>query len=163
VVVQVRASAGNSRDASRCGKSHDSPYQAKTAESWFHGKVADVAADGPHYTVVSPHLDTEVAALEIAEPMYIPNGVFTPGRETFEPICHTLDTLSEATFVFNIGSFSMQKRADTFARVMRHVTRTHGGTHIVVAGDGTLRDAVEACASERFHPVGFVDNETKWR
>lgn len=141
------------------------PYYwfAKRIEARSHEKLTDFGYDGPHYTVVSPHLQSEIEPFGIEESTYIPNGVFTPEQDTFDSIRDEYDIPQEATVVFNVGSLTQQKRADSFARYMRTVTESLDDTYVVMAGDGPLRAEVQSYASKRLRTLGFVSDEEKWR
>jgi glycosyltransferase involved in cell wall biosynthesis len=138
-------------------------WVVRQLESRFHRSLVERDVDGPHYTVVSPHLRDEIDPYGVTDTRYIPNGIFGPESSTFAPIRHEAGVPEDATLVFNIGSLTPQKRADTFARVMRESLDTLENTHCVVAGDGPLRDAVEQHTSDRLHAVGYVSDEAKWR
>jgi glycosyltransferase involved in cell wall biosynthesis len=132
-------------------------------EARTHRKLTGLDADGPHYTVVSPHLRDEIAPFGVKEATYVPNGVFAPGEETFAPIRADHGIPEDATVVFNVGSLTTQKRPVRFAELLRAVTDDHEDIHVVMAGDGPLRDDVEAHASDQVHVLGYVSDEAKWR
>jgi len=141
------------------------PYYwfVKTIESRSHRKSTDLGYEGPHYTVVSPHLRDEIRRYGIENPTYIPNGVFTPEQDSFASIRGEYNIPSDATVVFNIGSLTSQKQATTFAHVMREVTEDLDETYVVMAGDGPLRDEVEDHASEYLRVLGYISDDAKWR
>jgi glycosyltransferase involved in cell wall biosynthesis len=138
-------------------------WVAKTAEARFHRKLVELDAEGPHYSVVSPHLRDEIDAFGIQDATYVPNGILTPDRAEFSPIRAEYSISEDATVVFNIGSLTPQKRPETFARVTNEATTELSDTYVVMAGDGPLRDEVESHASETLRTVGYVSDEEKWR
>lgn len=141
------------------------PYYwfVKSIESRFHRRLAAAQFDSPRYTVVAPHLRDELRPFGISDARYVPNGVFTPDTEDFAPIRGDYGIPAEATLVFNIGSLTHQKRAATFARVLRESIERLDDTYGVIAGDGPLREHVDKYASDRLLTVGYVDDEQKWR
>jgi len=132
-------------------------------ESRFHRSLIKRDFSCPHYTVVSPHLRDEIEAYGVTDAQYIPNGIFGPESRTFAPIRHEAGVPEDATLVFNIGSLTPQKRADTFAQEMRESLASLENVHCVVAGDGPLREEVEQYTSDRLHAVGYVSDDEKWR
>lgn len=144
---------------------HLLPYYwlAKTVESRFHHKLRSFNASGPHYTVVSPHLKTEVSPFGINQPTYIPNGTFTPTNRNLDSIRAEYNIPKHATVVFNIGSLTQQKRPILFAELMQAVVNELNKSYVVMAGDGPLSEAVEAHTSERLRTLGYVDDDKKWR
>jgi glycosyltransferase involved in cell wall biosynthesis len=141
------------------------PYYwfVKTIESRSHRMITDLGYEGPHYTVVSPHLRDETRRYGIENPAYIPNGVFTPEQDSFDSIRGEYNIPSDATVVFNIGSLTSQKQAATFAQLMREVTKDLDDTYVVMGGDGPLRDEVEDHASEYLCVIGYISDNEKWR
>jgi glycosyltransferase involved in cell wall biosynthesis len=141
------------------------PYYwfASTIEARSHRRLTGLSHDGPHYTVVSPHLREEVAPFGVEEATYVLNGVFTPEQDAFEPIRAEHGIPEDATVVFNVGSLTNQKRPVRFAELLGTVADDLEDTHVVMAGDGPLREAVEAHASDRLHVLGYVSDEAKWR
>lgn len=141
------------------------PYYwfVKTIESRSHRMIADLGHEGPHYTVVSPHLRDEFRRYGVENSLYIPNGVFTPAQDSLDSIRGEYNIPSNATVVFNIGSLTSQKRATTFAQVMREVTEHLDNTYVVMAGDGPLRDEVDNHASEYLCVLGYISDNEKWR
>jgi|GEM_PF-3936049 len=167
VVATIHTTLGREYELTRSGVYPQklAPYYwvAKTIEARSHGNLTGLGYDGPHYTVVSPHLRSEIEPFGIEESAYVPNGVFTPEREKFDRIRGKYDIPRDATVVFNVGSLTQQKRADRFARYMNEVSESLEDTYIVMAGDGPLREEVELYASDRFRPLGYVSDEEKWR
>ncbi|WP_246988394.1 glycosyltransferase family 4 protein [Halorientalis marina] len=141
------------------------PYYwlAKTGEAHFHQSLATIDAAGPHYTVVSPHLRDEINQFGIETSTYIPNGVFTPEADSFEPIRSKYGIPETATLVFNIGSLTPQKRPEVCAQHLRAAAETLDDTYVVMAGDGPLREAVSSHASESLRVIGYVSENEKWR
>lgn len=141
------------------------PYLWLTSriERRFYRRLATVD-DGPHYTVVSPHLREEVASFGVDGATYVPNGVFSPDDEEFAPIRGEYDIPAEATVVFNVGSHTPQKRPVECARLLDEVCARDGSVHAVLAGTGPLTDDVRAAATgDRVHVLGYVDDAAKWR
>ena len=141
------------------------PYYwfVKTIESRSNRMVTNLGCVGPHYTVVSPHLQDEIRPYGVENPTYIPNGVFTPEQDSFTPIRGEYNIPSDATVIFNIGSLTSQKQATVFARTMRAVTEIRDNTYVIMAGDGPLRDEVEEYASAYLRPLGYISDTEKWR
>ncbi|WP_137285805.1 glycosyltransferase [Halorussus salinisoli] len=141
------------------------PYYwlVKVIEGHFHRTCTDQNGVEPHYTVVSPHLRKETRAFGVDNPIYIPNGVFTPDAEDLSSIRSEYDIPDSATLIFNIGSLTSQKRPVTFARLMHEVTESTDNVYCVMAGDGPLRDTVESYESEFLRVLGYITDEEKWR
>lgn len=167
VIATIHTTLGREYELSRDGIYPRKllPYYwfVKTIESRSYRKITDLGYEGPHYTVVSPHLRDEIRRYGIENPVYIPNGVFTPEQNSFAPIRGEYNIPSDATVVFNIGSLTTQKQAVTFAQVMREVTDNLDNTYVVMAGDGPLRDEIEDQASEYLRILGYISDEEKWR
>lgn len=135
----------------------------KMLESRSHHMFADLEYDGPHYTVVSPHLRQEIDQSKMRDATYIPNGVFTPEKDTFRSIREEYGIPKNATVIFNIGSLTEQKRAHTFAECMGKVTGELDDVYVVMAGDGPLRAKVETYSSEQLRVLGHISDDEKWR
>lgn len=138
-------------------------WLTKTLEARTHLQLEDLDASGPHYTVISSHLRDELAAFGVRNTVEIPNGIFTPDRETFEPIRAQYDIPEDATLVFNIGSLTPQKRPVKFANLMRDVTDQDDSVYCVIAGKGPLADEVAEYTTDRLRTVGYVSDQEKWR
>lgn len=138
-------------------------WLVRQLEARFHRSLVRSEFGGPHYTVVSPHLRAEIEPYGITDAWYVPNGIFGPDTLTQEPIRHEMGIPEDATVVFNIGSLTPQKRADTFAEVMGDVVERLDNTYCVIAGDGPLGDEVRRHTSERLRAVGYVSDAEKWR
>lgn len=141
------------------------PYYwfVKTIESRSHQMITDLDCKGPHYTVVSPHLKDEIRGYGIESPVYIPNGVFMPQKSSFASIRDEYNIPTDATLVFNIGSLTSQKRAATFAQVMKKLTEKIDNTYVVMAGDGPLREEVGKYSSGNLQVLGYIEDTEKWR
>lgn len=138
-------------------------WLTKHIESRTYGQLQALDASGPHYTVISSHLRDEISTFGITDAIEIPNGIFAPDRDDFEPIRDEYGIPDEATLVFNIGSLTPQKRPVEFARLMRQVVDVDGSIYCVIAGKGPLSEAVETYTTERLRTVGYVSDEAKWR
>jgi glycosyltransferase involved in cell wall biosynthesis len=141
------------------------PYYwfVKTIESQSYQALTNLDYSGPRYTVVSPHLRQEIEPFGIDDATYIPNGVFTPKQESFVPIRNEYGIPPDATVVFNIGSLTPQKRADTFAQCMDKVTHSLNDVFVIMAGDGPLREDIESYSSEYLRVPGYISDDEKWR
>jgi glycosyltransferase involved in cell wall biosynthesis len=141
------------------------PYLWATSrlERWFYGRLQSMGADGPTYTVVSPHLRDEIASFGVDDAAYVPNGLAVPDGD-FEPIREAFGIPADATVLFNIGSHTPQKRPVHCARVLNELCEAMPEVHAVIAGDGPLHDAVVTEATnERVHVRGYVSDQEKWR
>jgi glycosyltransferase involved in cell wall biosynthesis len=141
------------------------PYHwvTKQLERRFYGQLAELDAEGPHYTVVSSQLEEEVATFGVEDATTIPNGVFTPDEAGFEPIREEYGIPADATLVFNIGGLNHQKRPVMFAETMAQVCAERENIYCVIAGDGPLREAVNERTTDRVRTVGYVSDAEKWR
>lgn len=146
---------------------HLRPYHwvTKTLEQRFYRQLQALDTDGPHYTVISPHLSDEIAPFGISseETSLIPNGLFTPELNDPEPIRDEYDIPADATLVFNIGSLTPQKRPVEFARVLQSVTDANEDMYCVIAGKGPLTEEVQSLTGERLIAPGYVSDNEKWR
>lgn len=140
------------------------PYHwvTKQFERRFYRGLSQVEI-GPQCTIVSPQLADEIATFGVETAEYIPNGVFTPDRRSFEPIRPEYGIPDDATLVFNIGSLSPQKRPALFAETMAAVCERRDDLYCVIAGKGPKADAVAEHTSEKLRAIGFVSDDEKWR
>lgn len=141
------------------------PYHllTRSLEGWFYRRLSKLDRSGPQYTIVSAQLQSETAAFGITNPTCIPNGVFIPNDRDFAPIREEYGIPLDATLVFNIGSLSAQKRPVLFAETMAAVCAEREDLYCVMAGKGSLEDAVESHTSEKLRAIGYVSDEEKWR
>lgn len=138
-------------------------WLTKSLEARTYRQLEALDADGPHYTIISPHLREEIGTFGVTDAVEIPNGIFTPDEETFAPIRSEYGIPEDATVVFNIGSHTPQKRPVEFARLLRGVTDRDGDIYGVLAGKGPLHEDVQAYTSDRVLAPGYVSDEAKWR
>jgi len=140
-------------------------WVTRQLERWFYGRLSNLDAVGPRYTVVSSQLRDEIAAFGIEEAEHIPNGVFTPDDRDVEPIREAYGIPADATLVSNIGSHTAQKRPVVFARLLREAIEDDEELYCVMVGDGPRYEDVRAVASdcERLQTPGYVGDSEKWR
>lgn len=143
------------------------PYHwlTKTLEASFYRRLEALGGPGPHYTVVARQLREEISGFGIDSAEYVPNGVFEPdrNRDEFTPIRAEYDIPEDATLVFNIGSLTPMKRPVLLARTLREVTERDENVYCVIAGGGSLLEAVSKHASDHVRVVGRVSETEKWR
>ena len=141
------------------------PYYAVTRwmEARFHRQLASIEGIDPLYTVISPHIRDQLAALGVGDAVCIPNGMIVPDKRDFGSIREEYGIPDNATLLFNIGRLTYQKRPVQFAETMAEVCARNEDVYCVMAGDGPLREAVEAHASEQLRVLGYVSNDEKWR
>ena len=141
------------------------PYHwvTKQFERRFYGKLSELDLEGPQYTVVAPQLREEVAQFGVEDAVCVPNGLMAPAEHDVEPIREEHGIPDGATLVFNIGGLNHQKRPVQFAETMADVCARNEDVYCVMAGDGPLREAVEAHASEQLRVLGYVSDDEKWR
>jgi glycosyltransferase involved in cell wall biosynthesis len=141
------------------------PYYAVTRwmEARFHRQLASIEGIDPLYTVISPHIRDQLAAFGVEDAVCIPNGMIVPDKRDFGPIREEYGIPDDATLLFNIGRLTYQKRPVQFAETMADVCARNEDVYCVMAGDGPLREAVEAHASEQLRVLGYVSDDEKWR
>ena len=141
------------------------PYHwiTRHIERRFYQQLTGKPELDPRFTIVSPQLQDEIAAFGVADPKYVPNGVFVPEERSFEPIRAEYGIPEDATVVFNIGSLSPQKRPVLFAERMAAVCAQRDDLYCVMAGKGPKGDAVAEHTSDRLKAIGYVSEEEKWR
>lgn len=132
-------------------------------EQRFHGLVQRDNRVNPTYTVVSPHLRSEIEHFGISNAKYIPNGVFIPESRSYSGIRAEYGIPEDASIVFTIGSLSAQKRPDLFAELFSEAVDRLNNVYCVVAGTGAYSEEVEQYASDHFRVLGYVSDEEKWR
>ena len=135
----------------------------KQMERRFYQKLSELDDANPKYTVVSPQLKDEIAEFGVGQADCIPNGIFVPEKQSFEPIRSEYGIPDEATVVFNIGSLSPQKRPALFAETMAEVCNQREDLYCIMAGKGPKAEAVEEQTTDRVKAIGFVSDEEKWR
>lgn len=138
-------------------------WLTKSLEARTYRQLEALDADGPHYTVISPHLREEIGTFGVTGAVEIPNGIFTPDTETFSPIRSEYGIPEEAPLVFSIGSHTLQKRPVEFARLLRTVTDRDDDIYCVLAGTGPLHEEVQEYTTDRVLAPGYVSDEEKWR
>lgn len=143
------------------------PYHwlTKALEASFYRRLERLDGTGPHYTVVARQLRDEIGGFGVKDAEYVPNGVFEPDRDQgeFAPIRSEYGIPDDATLAFNIGSLTPMKRPSLLARTMRAVIERDDRLYCVIAGDGSLFDAVTEHTSNRVRVIGRVSETDKWR
>lgn len=141
------------------------PYHlvTKQMERRFYQQLSGLDAAEPTYTVVSSQLEEEIAEFGIQQVDCIPNGIFVPEQQSFNPIRSECGIPGDATVVFNIGSLSPQKRPALFAKTMAEACDQRDDLYCVMAGKGPKAEAVNEHTTDRVKAVGFVSDKEKWR
>ncbi|RMF46115.1 MAG: glycosyltransferase family 1 protein [Anaerolineae bacterium] len=119
---------------------------------------------GSHFIAISEEIAHELREKGVAPQRihYIPNGVDT---QRFQPVASeeraTLRqrlNLPEGLLVIFSGRLDPEKRVAHLVDIWPQVRRVHPKANLLILGEGSQRQALEAAAGEGIHFLGYVQN-----